>query len=144
MQSLSKQENREIPDIYKAVEDSKVTVIGFDLPTAVAVSVMDKSGRCFIGLDSSRRFSKIEEKALLMHELGHCQTGSFYCDGASELVRAKCEKKADAWAIEHFLPYDKIIEAYKSGITNNYELAEYFEVSEQYVSKAIEYYRQRY
>lgn len=143
MQNLSRQEREATADIYKVASDSGITVVGFELPQTLALSVMDAQGRCFIGVDNSRRHSQTEERTMLMHELGHCLTGAFYNEFTPFSLVSKCEKKADEWAIKHFLPYDKIIEAYKSGICSNYELAEYFGVSEQFMGKAVEYYLQR-
>ena len=120
-----------------------MTVLGFDLPTVRALSVMDNSGRCYIGLDNSRQYTPSQERTMLMHEMGHCQTGAFYSEGTPLILRDKYEFKADEWAILNFLPFDKLTEAYKAGNFNNFELAEYFGVSEQFVEKAVKYYLQK-
>ena len=129
-----------LEDMYRLADEKGIVVYGFPLPESRAVSVMGTDGSCAIGIDSSRRYSTAEEKSMLIHELGHCSTGAFYNSASPLSLIGKCEKKADEWAILNMLPLDALVGAYRSGLCTSFELAEYFEVSEQLVNKAIEYY----
>ena len=140
MQNLSNRERMTLCDIYEVCSRDGIAVYGFDLPQSRALSVMDGEGKCVIGIDNSRRYSETEEKTLLLHELGHCETGAFYNEATPFASVDKCEKKADEWVIRSFLPYKEMINAYRSGVRTRYELAEYFGITEQLVQKAIEYY----
>lgn len=56
----------------------------------------------------------------------------------------KFENYARRAGYEAALPLRIIIEAYHYGISNLYELAEYVELSEQYITKVINYYKKKY
>jgi len=56
----------------------------------------------------------------------------------------KFENYARRAGYEAALPLQIIIEAYHYGISNLYELAEYVELSEQYITKVINYYKKKY
>ena len=143
MQNLSKQERaEELEGLYDFAEGQGIKVYEYDMPKYGAMSIMDEKGRCFIGIDKEKK-SKSEQKTMLLHELGHCLTGAFYNMYTPFCLRTKCERRANEWAIENYLPYDRLIDAYKSGISTDYELAQYFEVSEQFVRMAKEYYLQK-
>lgn len=121
-------------------DSTGVRIYGFPLPESCAVSVMDGKGLCCIGIDNSRNYSISEEKTMLAHELGHCRTGTFYNEHTPLSLRSKCEYKAQEWAILNCVPFDELVCACRSGMSNNNELAEYFGVSEPFIGKAIEYY----
>ena len=79
MRNLSNQEDHQtLSDIYELADKKGIRVCSFTLPKTGALSVMDGEGNCFIGLDDSKRYSQCEEKTMLIHELGHCETGAFY------------------------------------------------------------------
>jgi len=124
-------------------DSTGVRVYGFPLPECRAVSAMDGTGLCCIGIDNSRNYSVSEEKTMLAHELGHCRTGTFYNEYTPLSLRSKCEYKAQEWAILNCVPFEALVYACRSGMNNNNELAEYFGVSESFMSKASEYYLRR-
>lgn len=62
--------------------------------------------------------------------------------GVSDLdVRQKHENRADKWAIKQLIPKDKLDQAVAEGYTDLWQLAEYFEVSEEFMKKAICWYK---
>ena len=76
----------------------------------------------------------------LAHELGHCETGSFYNVYSSLDVREKQEKRADLWAVRRLVPEEEFINVIVSGTVEIWELAEYF-VTEDFIRKAVEIYK---
>ncbi|WP_353458141.1 toxin [Staphylococcus coagulans] len=56
----------------------------------------------------------------------------------------KFENYARRYGIEMLIPINKIIETYKQGIHNLYELANFFEVTEGFVLDCIEHYKCKY
>ncbi len=126
-------------DLYAMAQNEGVNIISFGLPESKAVSLFE-DGKYYIGIDNSKNHSTADEKTLLAHELGHCQTGAFYNEHSPHSLRCKCEKKADEWAILTCIPYDELIKAFESGIYLQDELAEHFGVSEKFLKKAIDYY----
>lgn len=113
-------------------------VIEHPLPECGSVSCK-ADGFCFIGIDPSR-FSERERAVVMAHELGHCETDAFYCIHAPRITREKLERKATVWAIEHLIPYGRLKEALESGITEEWELAEHFEVTCAFVRAACMWY----
>ena len=99
-------------------------------------------GTCVISIDRSVLCSAVEERELLAHELGHCETGSFYNRYSHLDVRRKHENRADRWAIKKLIPEDELKKAVGSGVVETWELAEYFSVTEPFMIKAILYYKE--
>lgn len=62
----------------------------------------------------------------------------------SKIVNRKQELKAHYWAYERLVPLDKIVQAQKEGIRNRFELANYLGVTEDFLEKALERYKERY
>ncbi len=115
-------------------------VYEYELPHTRSVSA--RLGEfTFIGIDP-RQLSEARERAVhLAHELGHCETDAFYCVYSPLSTRDKLERKATVWAITHTLPLDKLKKALADGITEEWELAEHFEVTEQFMHAALLYYQ---
>lgn len=91
-------------------------------------------------MDAKVIASEREERLHLAHELGHCIRGAFYNPYAKADIRKKHENRADKWAILHLIPKDRWIEALNDGYTEVWELAEYFDVTEDFIRKAHELY----
>ena len=87
--------------------------------------------------------SEADEAVKLSHELGHCVYGGFYNKYTPFDVRAQHENKANAWAVRRLIPWAKLKQAVKSGITEVWDLAEYFDVTEDFMRWAITYYTER-
>ena len=82
-----------------------------------------------------------EENVHLAHELGHCLTGSFYNPSSTHDLIEKHEWRAEKKAIKMLIPADELKEAFSHGITEVWELAEYFNLTEDYIQKAYRYYK---
>lgn len=78
-----------------------------------------------------------EDKTALFHELGHCETGSFYNQYTPHDVIQKHENRADKWAIKKLVPKDEFDAALACGYTEPWSLAEYFGVTEEFMKKAM-------
>ncbi|MGI5892483.1 MAG: ImmA/IrrE family metallo-endopeptidase [Bacillota bacterium] len=124
-------------DLYNEAEDKYIDVDYFPTRSLVSFSTAEN----LIAIDVDKLESTREEKVCLAHEMGHCITGSFYNIYSKFDIRQKHENRADRWAIKRLVPLEQLIEAVKTGITETWDLAEYFEVTEQFITKAIEYYK---
>ncbi|MCL2474847.1 MAG: ImmA/IrrE family metallo-endopeptidase [Chloroflexi bacterium] len=82
-----------------------------------------------------------KEKELMAHELGHCVTGCFHYFDVDEITWAKCEYKADCHAIRLLVPEVTLKKVLSGGYVEIWELAEYFGVDEEFISKALKLYR---
>lgn len=114
----------------------------FPMQTAEAFSV-PIGGTCAIALDPTKIRSEADEAVKLSHELGHCVYGGFYNKYTPFDVRAQHENKANAWAVYRLIPWGKLKQAVKNGITEVWDLAEYFDVTEDFMRWALSYYTER-
>lgn len=133
-----------LTNLYRFAENEGIEVFDFDLPLNQSLSIMDAGGKCSIAIDPFSISSTAEETVHLAHELGHCKTGSFYNRFSNYDIRAKAEHRADKWAIKKLIPLDELKEAFSRGIVEPWDLAEYFDVTEQFIAKAVEFYKNNY
>lgn len=113
------------------------------MPQTVSVSAVSCTGVCYIGMDPFRIETTAQERVHLAHELGHCETGSFYNVYSSLDIREKQEKRADFWAVRRLVPEDEFLNALASGKVEVWELAEYFDVTEDFIHKAVKIYKEK-
>ena len=127
-------------ELYRTAEEQNISVDCFALEGREALSLTDEEGRCHIAINPLQLEDSLDEKMKLAHELGHCCTGSFYNRYAARDVRTRHENRADKWAILTLIPEGELREALDAGITEPWELAEHFEVSEEFLRKAVCWY----
>ena len=88
----------------------------------------------------SKSLHGVEEKEIAAHELGHCEYGGTYNRYSPFEVSVKAERRADKWAYFKLVPPGELREAFRMGFVEVWELAERFEVSDEYMAKVLEYY----
>ena len=115
-------------------------VYEYDLPKTRSVST--KLGdACFIGIDRARLTRADERTVHLAHEIGHCETDAFYCIYSPLVTREKLERRATVWAITHTVPIEELQALVRRGVREEWELAEHFEVTVEFMHAALEYYK---
>lgn len=100
---------------------------------------VEVGGICGISIDRTGLNTR-EAKTALYHEIGHCETRSFYNELFHVSSRKKHENRADKWAIKKLIPEDELKDAVSEGHTEIWDLAEYFGVTEDFMRKAICWY----
>ena len=129
----------ELSVLYRDAQTLDARIYPYNIGFAGAATV-EVAGRYGIFVDFDRLGSLQEFKAALAHELGHCATGCTHrVSSPLDLVEMH-EYKATRWAIERYLPFAALQEAMAEGFCQPWELAEYFDVSEQLVRQALQYY----
>ncbi len=123
--------------LYKIAEDNNVNIHYLKLRKIKSLSIPSN-----IGINKKEEFLEKDLNTCIAHELGHCLTGSFYTNKSKYETKERMEQRADRWAIDAIIPFDKFSEALKSGLTEAYVLAEYFEVSEDLIKKAYTLYEE--
>ena len=93
-----------------------------------------------IAIDTEKISTFLELKDCLSHELGPCMTGSFYNIKNKLDVRARHEVRANRWKIQHEIPRGAFFDALEHGITEIWQLAEHFDVTEDFMRMAADYY----
>lgn len=124
-------------DLYEYAEQHGIDIDRFSMQRASSLSMPLGKGEYGIAIDPDKVNTRSEEKCCIAHELGHCETNSFYNRYTPFDVQQKHENHADKWAIRHIIPEESLNEAVSMGYTTVWELAEYFEVNEEFIKKAI-------
>lgn len=88
--------------------------------------------------------SFVEKACVLAEELGHYYTSYGDILDSSITENRKQEKRARNWSYEKLIPLTGFIKAYKSGVKNRHELAEFFDVTEEFIDCAIIHYQEKY
>lgn len=88
--------------------------------------------------------TRSERKCVLSEEVGHHFNSYGNILDTNEVQAIKQEKRGRNWAYEFNIPLKSFIDAYKEGVRNQYELAEFLEVTEEFLIKAIDYYWNKY
>lgn len=123
-------------EVYQRAEADGIEIDEFKMKELISASFPNG----WIVLDRSRITSSIEEKEVLAHELGHCETESFYNIYSRYNTKERCERKADRRAISILVPRNEYCAAIRAGYHEYWELADYFGVSCQFMLKAMEFY----
>lgn len=122
-------------DLYDFAEQLDITIFSFSLPNSKSLALEDDD-TYYIGIDDERLESSKDERVHIAHELGHCVTGAFYYENSPVDNRGKCEATADRWAVKKLINKDELKRQIKRGL-EIWELAEYFNVTEEFIKKAF-------
>ena len=126
-----------LDELYNRAQQQGIEIDNFPMREIVSVSFPEN----WIAIDTNKIKTKKEEKAILAHEIGHCETGSFYNIYSLFDIREKHEYRATKRAFQILVPYDDLKAAVRHGITEIWELAEYFDVPCEFMQMATEYWQ---
>nr|DAM72169.1 MAG TPA: IrrE protein [Caudoviricetes sp.] len=121
--------------LFKIAKSNDIEIVAGNIPHCVSMS-MDG----YVCLDFSCFSNSASSRVHLGHEIGHCMTGAFYSRYMPFQVRRKQENTADKWAIRQLIPKSAFFRALDNGYTEVCQLAEYFNVTEEFMCKAYCYY----
>ncbi len=85
-----------------------------------------------------------ERSCVLAEELGHYHTSVGDITNLNDTTNAKQERRARLWGYDNRIGLSGIINSYKAGCRNLYDMADFLEVTETYLLEALECYRQKY
>lgn len=126
--------------LYKTAERRSIPICCVPLPLCGSLAFKDDAGQCYIGIDDSLVTTSDQERVHLAHEIGHCVRGAFYNRYSPFDLRQQQENRADRWAIRKLIPKSELDTAVARGYTELWELAEQFNVTEDFMRKAICFY----
>ena len=122
-------------------ESLGIAVYTAPLPRSGSISV-EMAGDYYIAVDSSRAAESLQ-RVRMAHELGHCTTGALYLPRCPIRSRRKCERIANEYAYRKLIPRKDLLRAIKDGDTEPWQIAERFNVPEDFAYKAMKYYHDR-
>ena len=88
--------------------------------------------------------TQTEKSCVLAEELGHHYTSSGDILNQNIAANRKQEFRARVYGYNLLIGLRGIIQAYEAGCRNLYEMAEYLEVTEEYLKEALECYRKKH
>lgn len=85
-----------------------------------------------------------EKTCVLAEELGHHYTSVGNILDMTSAVNRKQERQARLWAYNKQIGLIGLVRAFEHGCQNRFEIAEYLEVTEEFLEECIECYRNKY
>lgn len=92
----------------------------------------------------SNQLHYTEYLQVLAEELGHYYTSYGDIRDYSHIPSAKQEIKARRFGYELLVTLDGLVRAFKENLHSPYEIAEYFNITVDYLEQSIEHYKQKY
>lgn len=91
-----------------------------------------------------RKLTTVEKGCILAEELGHHFLTVGNILDQTKINNRKQEKVARLWAYRKLIPITCFIDAYKHGCKNRFEVAEFLEVTEEFLQEALDRYIEKY
>lgn len=132
----------ELKDFYEYCRREKVAVIPFMGMPALGATVRDR-GEYGIFLDFSQISTTRLLRGVCCHELGHAATGALHKVSSPYELVERSEYRANRWCARNYLTEEAFREAFAAGCTELWQLAEYFDLPERDVEKALIYWSER-
>jgi Zn-dependent peptidase ImmA (M78 family) len=126
--------------LYAYADSKKINIYHYPLQAITSISFPENTG--YIAMNTDKLKTYADETVHLAHELGHIETNSFYTVHSKFALRNKMEARADSWAIRHLIPWEKLKQAVGSS-PELWELAEDFGVTNEFMLKALNYYKRK-
>jgi len=130
-----------LESLFEDVEKAGILYFSTDTTKITAMTIRENNEYA-IAINEHAYNNNAERLVALAHEKGHCDTGAVYNLNTPLITRGYCERRADRWAVQNLMPLNELIAAFESGCANIYELAEHFEVTEDFMRYALELYEQ--
>lgn len=124
--------------LAQIAEDENIEFIEMTFPG-------DLKGLCkYKKIGINKKLNSTEKRCVLAEELGHYYTTVGNITDLKSVCNRKQEIKARKYAFETLVPLKSIIKASCEGCINLYELAEYLDVTERFLSDTLEHYQRKY
>lgn len=127
-----------LSDFYGYCKMNDVYVFPFNSLPQAACTARDQ-GYYAVALNFSKLKTTRSMRTAMMHESGHLHTGALHKVYSPFQIVAQNEYRADADSFRRYLPADELREAMRQGYTEPWQLAEYFDLDEDYIKKALHY-----
>lgn len=122
------------------IENPNLTIIELDLSGTIGLK-----GLCIDDcIAIEKDMTLVEKSCILAEELGHHHTSSGNILDLSDVRNRKQELKARVWAYNNQIGLSGLIKAFKHGCHGKTEVAEFLDVTEDFLEEAVECYRNKY
>ena len=89
-------------------------------------------------------YIKSEKTCVLAEELGHHYTTVGDIMDQTDVSNRKQERRARIWAYHKLLSLNDLIDSYKHGCQNQFEIADYLNITEEFLVDCLNYYKEKY
>lgn len=93
---------------------------------------------------SKRLTTSTEKRCVLAEEIGHYKTTTGNITDQTKIENRKQELKARRYGHKLLIEPVDFVHAFKSGITNRYELAEFLDITEEVLEEIISNFKMKY
>lgn len=128
----------ELSDFYSYCKQNNVDVIPYDGMPAMGATIRAGLDMA-IFLDFTQIRSTRQLKGVCLHEQGHAATGALHKVSSPYETVERSEYRANRWCAQNYLTIEDFRKAFSYGITQSWELADYFDLPEEDVQKALTY-----
>lgn len=128
----------ELSDFYSYCKSNDVDIILYNGAPSEAVTIRDDEDYA-VFLDFTKIRSTRTLKGVCCHEMGHIGTGALHKVHSPYETVERSEHRAKRWTAENYLTESSFREAFAEGCTELWELADYFDLPEQDVASAYNF-----
>lgn len=118
--------------LYNIAEKNNIVIDSFRMKAVKAFSMPN-----IIVLNPNLVKTSQETRECIAHELGHHMRNAFYNIESTFETRERQEERATRWAVQELIPVHELKKAIKNGYTEIWQLADYFDVSYEFMVEAI-------
>ena len=127
-----------LQSFYEYCAANDVDVMDYGRLRADVSTVRDHGYYCVaLNPGTLTNFRRLRTAAI--HEEGHLRTGALHKVNSPYQLVAQAEYRADAESFRRYLPPSAIGAAMRAGYTEPWQLADYFDLDEDYIKKALHY-----
>lgn len=126
--------------LYAEMQEKGITIEDYPQQRTKGTTLHNADGYG-VFINTQAMETTAEEITVLAHEYGHCETGTTHAVCSSVDLVEKHENKADKWAARRLIPLEEYEEAIAKGYTEVWQLAEYFDVTEDFIRRTDYLYR---
>ena len=126
-------------DLLQEADSNNIEIIDFTFDSNCKAMCVDNVIAMSVKLKTIK-----EKRCVLAEELGHQFTSTGNIIDLKSVCNWKQELKARKWSYERLVPLKTLISASYDGCTNLYELAEYLDVTEEFLKDTLQYYQNKY
>lgn len=131
----------ELNRLYDLAEKENIRIYDYNISDVLGMFINVAS---INAITLNKGLTSYQEKSTLAEELGHYYYDATYPVNTTDIsLISKQEYRAKKWAYNILIPAQDLISAFKNGIDNISDLANYFEVPEQFMEECISYYKER-
>ncbi len=132
----------DLANFYQFCENNDVDIIPYLNAPSEGTTIRDEDYYA-IFLDITKLRSIKVYNGVCLHEVGHVATGALHkVDSPYETVE-RSEYRANRWGFENYLKAEEFKEAFAAGYTELWQLADYFDLPEETIKKALTYWTER-